>query len=430
MVHIANNESAANDWIGHSFLEVSRTSSSFIEERIREADLDAFIVVDLNVEHREKYKPQLQKTIEELRRSFVFSRSNMAMLGLALHFGWIPAEKESISNFQNGFRRLLSQKVQASGLGFRNQLKQIWGVALGAMSLSSCGDGQAQVADIRKVIEGYRSNRGTPRDLILSSYLLIRLASQSESEKLGDVLLHQLASLEIHEFQDCDAVAVLWALKKNVFLASPTEENLKTINKLYSSLAHRLLNLDTTKFDVVDHSLLASLCSELAEEVVTGSLATANSVQATLRVIDTFQELVKKLRTRRKGKVEFAIEDEYDVQDILYVALKPFIPDLVDEEWTPKDAGGSKRIDLVSNVSKLCIETKYIRDNKHARSVGDELKTDIESYYVHKACNTLIAFIYDPRMLILGTGQLENQLSGRREIRGREFNVIVKVRPG
>ncbi len=93
MVHLTNQKHSVGEWVSFSFSELSKTSLEFIEERIREADLDAFIAVDLNADYREKCKAQLQDKIEELRRSFTFSRSNMAMLGLTLYFGWIPGKR-------------------------------------------------------------------------------------------------------------------------------------------------------------------------------------------------------------------------------------------------------------------------------------------------------------------------------------------------
>jgi len=142
-----------------------------------------------------------------------------------------------------------------------------------------------------------------------------------------------------------------------------------------------------------------------------------------------FPEVARRMRERRNGRPPYRLENEFDIQDLLYVALKPHIPDLSEEEWTPKHAGRAKRIDFISDGSRICLESKKVRDESHGKRIADELKIDIESYYVHKACDKLIAFVYDPSGYMVDAHQQELQLSGERTIKGRTIEVIVRIRP-
>ena len=53
------------------------------------------------------------------------------------------------------------------------------------------------------------------------------------------------------------------------------------------------------------------------------------------------------LANRMRGRPGFVIDNEYDVQDRLYVAIRSVFEDARKEEWTPSLAGSAKRIDIV-----------------------------------------------------------------------------------
>src|SRR5262249_47388618 len=92
---------------------------------------------------------------------------------------------------------------------------------------------------------------------------------------------------------------------------------------------------------------------------------------------------------RRKGLVVFAIESEYDIQDLLHCLLRPWIADIRPEEFTPSYAGSSTRMDFLLPRYSLVLETKRIRDRAHATKVSDELIVDIEHYRRHPKCERL-----------------------------------------
>ena len=144
--------------------------------------------------------------------------------------------------------------------------------------------------------------------------------------------------------------------------------------------------------------------------------------------IDDFHRPGHKYRSQRGGWTPHAYyEKGYDYDAFRDVTLKPQLPDLTDEEWTPKDAGSAKRIDFVSPATRLCIEAKKTRDRDHPREIIKELKEDIESYYVHDACDTLIAFIYDPDGYMSDARQVEAQKSNLREVDERLRDAIARL---
>jgi hypothetical protein len=200
------------------------------------------------------------------------------------------------------------------------------------------------------------------------------------------------------------------------------------LRQLADQLLPRLFRLHPVD-DVIDALLADHLQAEVLREATSGVALARDVLAVVLRTLDAFPEIARRMRERRNGRPPFLIENEFDIQDLLYVALKPHIPDLSEEEWTPKHAGRAKRIDFISDGSRICLESKRVRDETHGKSIADELKIDIESYYVHRACDKLIAFVYDPSGYMVDAHQQELQLSGGRTIKGRTIEVIVRIRP-
>ncbi|MCP4613509.1 MAG: response regulator [Planctomycetes bacterium] len=147
------------------------------------------------------------------------------------------------------------------------------------------------------------------------------------------------------------------------------------------------------------------------------------------RILESFTTCVGRLVDRGYGRPAIEMANEYDVQDLLYVMIKPLFPGLECEEYTPKYAGSQKRVDFVIKEIGVIIEAKYVRDKRHAKTILDEIKIDIESYHAHAHCNTLIFFIYDPNLEIQDARKKMLELSGTRSIKGREMQVKIIVSP-
>lgn len=146
-------------------------------------------------------------------------------------------------------------------------------------------------------------------------------------------------------------------------------------------------------------------------------------------IIEGFSESVSILNNRDGDRPDFEIECEQDVQDLLFAIMKPVFPDSRPEEYTPKHANNSKRIDFVIPEISTVIEAKYTRNKSHARKIPDELKIDIESYHKHTECSRMIAVVWDEESYISDKSNFEDDLTGPRTIDGTELEVEVQVIP-
>ena len=157
-------------------------------------------------------------------------------------------------------------------------------------------------------------------------------------------------------------------------------------------------------------------------------MSTTSRLALVISAIDSFPVARRYLADRKHNRPAFLLANEYDSQDLLYCMLRSFFVDASLEEWTRKQAGNAKRIDIVIPSADIVIEVKHVRDKSHAQKVGDELKIDFESYYLHPNCQDLIAFVHDPEGHIVDPETFMRDLSGFRKKGDHEFQVHVLIR--
>lgn len=173
-----------------------------------------------------------------------------------------------------------------------------------------------------------------------------------------------------------------------------------------------------------------------AVERATDGLA-ANSSNQLVTIISRVDSIVSSLELfpsavnflASSGFAGGAIKEEKDVGHLLYMMLQVPAPDIWSEEPTGVHGTKSKRIDFVSRQCDLCLEVKFAKNRRRARNIPDEIKIDLESYYIHPACKNIVVFVYDPYLLIKNAANLEADLSGPRKIGDREHEVFVRVHP-
>lgn len=145
-------------------------------------------------------------------------------------------------------------------------------------------------------------------------------------------------------------------------------------------------------------------------------------------VLNNFSNAIQKIISGRRLKhPNFKIEDEYDVQDILYVILKSIFPNLRDEDPIPKVGGKSTKIDLILREEKILIEVKMMKakDSNETHFI-EQLKVDFESYHECKWLKKLFCFVYDPYKKTRDISNF-NDLNGKRTKGEQNFDVEVIV---
>jgi hypothetical protein len=178
--------------------------------------------------------------------------------------------------------------------------------------------------------------------------------------------------------------------------------------------------------------------SEFQAEILAGlaelgpSLRSGEPIISYLHIksaLEQFMECVRYLNTRRSKGTKLNLESEADVQDAIYLMLRPWVLDLVNENPTNKVGNRFGIKDFISKSAETVIEAKYVRDAAHGKQIARELHDDIEMYRHHPHCKHLIFFIYDPDSLIPDVGALNAEIIADRVYDGRPLYCHLIVRP-
>lgn len=196
-----------------------------------------------------------------------------------------------------------------------------------------------------------------------------------------------------------------------------------------SDIQTAVSNLALQNLDIIDLLILEELRARFISQELLIVYNNLTAIELVRRVLSNFGNSVKKItQNRRKGHELFSIRDEYDVQDILYVMLKPIFPKMIAEEPTPRVGMKYNKIDLLIKEEGIMIEVKMIKESDtDEKELIEQLKVDIQSYYRYTELKHLFMFIYDPQNK---TRDLENfiTLNGEQEIQGKRFFVEVIVK--
>lgn len=167
---------------------------------------------------------------------------------------------------------------------------------------------------------------------------------------------------------------------------------------------------------------------ELATQITKTQYVNKSAKDLIIGALEEFSNgVIKITKDRRKDHQEFSINDEYDVQDLLYLIFKTIFPTLKEEDPTPRVGIKSNRIDLILREEGILIEVKMIKEkDSNEKKFIEELKVDIQSYYECKWLKHLICFVYDP---FCKTRDKQNffDLNGMQTIKDITFSVEVIV---
>lgn len=154
-----------------------------------------------------------------------------------------------------------------------------------------------------------------------------------------------------------------------------------------------------------------------------------NPISRVVAALDSFGECVRYLNTRRSTGAILQFSSESDVQDAIYLMLRPWILDLTPENPNDKVANTYSIKDFISKANNFVIEAKFVRNKEHGKSIVSELNDDIETYRYHSHCDDLIFFIYDPNNFIPDSLALGTHLTSLRTYGEKTLRCHAVIKP-
>ena len=171
--------------------------------------------------------------------------------------------------------------------------------------------------------------------------------------------------------------------------------------------------------DAAEAAALAVLARRATDQIVLGSPETTPEDRI-IALCRRFPLFVDRFQVRQRGRAPLAVNDEYDVQDLLHAILTLHFDDVRPEEFTPSYAGNASRVDFYLPRERIIVEAKMTRNNLGQKEVANELAIDAARYAQMSTVDTLICVVYDPGRKCGNPKTLENDVeasAGRLKLR-------------
>lgn len=187
-----------------------------------------------------------------------------------------------------------------------------------------------------------------------------------------------------------------------------------SVNSSWSTNYNTLIRSFKPLFDAARDDLAHSIIN-------TDTPVESSALNLVLNILNRFPAFVRQLKRRHNGRAPLEVNDEYDVQDMIYALLTLHFNDIRAEEYTPSFAGAGSRQDFLLKKERIVIEVKKTRESLGAGKVGGELLIDMARYRTHQDCDMLILFVYDPDCYI------NNPLGVKTDLESKDAEGKVKV---
>jgi len=94
-----------------------------------------------------------------------------------------------------------------------------------------------------------------------------------------------------------------------------------------------------------------------------------------------------------KSKSVYKITNEYELQDLIWVVLKPIFPQMTDENPLQKHMSKSSRVDFHIPEINTFIELKYVETESQAKDIAKQLDNDVTWYSESNDAKILIFYV-------------------------------------
>ncbi len=109
-----------------------------------------------------------------------------------------------------------------------------------------------------------------------------------------------------------------------------------------------------------------------------------------------FHSVARQLRLRREYRPTLDVEDERDVQDLLYALLRYELDEVSAHEWVPQYQQPIPSVALVLPRHRLAVVAKKTKTGCGPRELTQQLAIDGQEFSPSAGYQTIVYFIYDP----------------------------------
>jgi hypothetical protein len=194
-----------------------------------------------------------------------------------------------------------------------------------------------------------------------------------------------------------------YTLKRNIFQTVNSYETLESVRK------NLLLQLVTSELDDMTAEKAALIWATCHESLTQGVNNLFRSVSFVSAILSRFEDAMRRWRydqdtskkkqddaKKPKDLVRWPINEEREVQDVLWLILCSYFDDLIDEESLPKFGHSFYKPDFAIPTLKLLIEAKVAYKKDDFKKIEKGIMEDSIGYLINtQNYDKILVFIYD-----------------------------------
>jgi hypothetical protein len=299
---------------------------------------------------------------------------NVAALGYSL---WAQPTPKFTPQLLDGLGRMRERDAfKGEHLSLARNPTRLLGILLGSLTLDNAAS--ETLTWCREVLEKMRQ-KGLPGFDPLVPYLFFRaFDAKISSASHSSPSLYQLA------FAD-------WASRHQMYHSEPSAQQLDEDRQSILFQAATDLRFESA-------SQAAFIWSSVTSILFHALGAASLQPMHVAAVLQNFEAAMKRWRwdgDELKKPIRWPVTQEREVQDILWLILRSYFPDVVDEDALPKLGHSTYKADFGIGSLKLIIEAKFATSKDDFKKIEKEVQEDCIPYLRDLRYESLIVFIYD-----------------------------------
>lgn len=299
---------------------------------------------------------------------------HVAALG---YFLWAQPTSRYIPQLLDGLSRVRERDAfKGEHLSLARNPSRLLGIILGCLALGD--EGSETMTWCRDVLDKMQK-KGLADSDPLVPYLFFR----AFGTKISDAAR---SSSSLYELAFMD-----WVVRHQMHLHEPSQEKL-------GGDRQDILFQAVTDLRFESASQAAVIWASIASILFHALGAAALQPKHVAAVLQNFEPAMKRWRWDGEDlqkPIQWPITREREVQDILWLILRSYFPDVIDEDALPKLGHSTYKADFGIGSLKLIIEAKFAVSKDDFKKIEKEVQEDCIPYLRDIRYESLIVFIYD-----------------------------------
>lgn len=315
----------------------------------------------------------LEENHDRLRQTPV-----IAAIGYGLTGALPGVQANAQSLLVPSLRRLMSRNPFADRLTFVYDLPQLVGIGLAAQAVATDFPGFSEW--LSGVLQDDRLQPSDRFQALLRAHVRALLSGQT-------------AAVHAQQGDDVSVIALRYWMASAGTAHPPDPAEHRELQKRIASEALRTdpAQLPVSRIALIYRAVTAILDASIEQAILSRSHL--------VTVLSRFEAAMRRWRcddSSMKQPIRWSITAEREVQDILWLMLRPVFEDLVEEETLPRLGHSTYRADFGIPSLGILIEVKYVRKSSDFKEIEKQVLEDSVAYLNGvTAYNEIVVFIYD-----------------------------------